>query len=210
MADSREPRDPKEPVVHPPVVHHKDRLGWPLVALIAAAIMLIVIFALAPSSPKQAAPAPRAEAPDQPDSGQLQLSDLNMTLSPPRAGLVSVKIVGRVQNAGQVAVNGATLEATFLDGSGGVALQQAQPIARVKLEGQAEKDVALKEHPLKTNDKAAFEVEFTGVPADWDQKMPQLRIADVASDAPPQPIATNMEGTAKPSPVTPKRSRRSR
>lgn len=205
MADDREPVRSNEPVIH-----KKDRLAWPLVALLAGMAMLIVIFAIAPWSPKQAAPAPRAEAPDQPSAGQLQLSDLQMSVSPPQADRVSVKLVGRMQNVGQDTVSGATLEATFLDGSGQVALQQAQPVERVKLEGQAEKDVALKEQPLKTNDRAAFEVEFTGVPANWNKQLPQLRIVDVTSNAPPQPIATNVEGTGKPSPVTAKRRRSGR
>lgn len=205
MAHDREPLRPNEPVIH-----QKDRLGWPLIALLAAGAMLVVMFALFPRAPKMAAPAPRAESPDQPNSGQLQLSDLNMTVSPARAGMVSVKLAGRIQNVGQEAVNGATLEATFQDTKGGVALQQAQPIARVELKGQSEKDVALKEQPLKTNDQAAFEAEFTGVPESWNKQVPQVRIVDVSSNAPPQPIATDLEGTGKPSPVTPKRSRRGR
>ncbi len=202
-----------------PVVHKKDRMAWPLLALIAAAVLLIVIFALFPSSPKVAAPAPNATVPDQPGGGdQLQLSNLKMTESQPTGNMVSVKIAGTIQNVGGPKVNGATVEATFLDSSGHSVVDLTEPIQRITLQGHSDKAVALKDQPLKPNDTGAFEVTFTGVPQTWNNQMPQVRIVDVSTTAPPLPESTgpmnpasNTEGagneSAKPTPSQPKRSK---
>jgi hypothetical protein len=199
-----------------PVVHKKDRMAWPLLALIVAAVLLIVIFALFPSSPKVAAPNPRAEVPQQPGGGdQLQISNLKMTVSQPIGNMVSVKVAGTIQNVGGPKVNGATVEATFMDNTGHAAIDQTQPIERITPQGRSGKDVALKDAPLKPNDTGAFEVTFTGVPQNWNKEMPQIRIVDVATTAPPLPEssgpmnpASNTEGagseSAKPTPSTPK------
>lgn len=202
-----------------PVVHKKDRMAWPLLALIAAAVLLIVIFALFPSSPKVAAPAPNATVPDQPGGGdQLQLSNLKMTESVPTGNMLSVKIAGTIQNVGGPKVNGATVEATFLDNSGHSVIALTEPIQRITPQGHSDKAVVLKDAPLKPNDTAAFEVTFPSVPQKWNKEMPQVRIVDVATTAPPLPESTgpmnpasNTEGagneTTKPTPATPKRHR---
>ena len=204
---------PDEPRTEP-VVHKKQWTGWPLLALIAAAILLVVIFVVFPSAPKMAAPAPGAQVPDQPGGDQLQLTNLKMTTSPPRDNEVAVKLVGNIQNVGGPAVNGATVEATFMDSTGHVAIQQTQPIERITAQGHSGKEVELKEQPLKPNDVGAFEVEFTGVPANWNKQMPEVRLVDVSTNAPPQPEAANADQggneASKPSPEQPKSSRRSR
>lgn len=216
----------REPVVHPatnhPVVQPKGRFGWPLLVLSAAAVLLIVIFAIIPTAPKMAAPAPRAETPAHPNPDQLRLSNLKATPSPARGGQVAVKLAGQLQNAGSAAVSGATVEATFSNGEGQRAFTQAQPIERIMLQGNAKKGTAFADHPLNPNDIAAFEVDFSGVPDTWDKKMPELRIVDLQTDAKPQPIATlenpatppastgAVPDSGKPSPVTPKRNRKGR
>lgn len=196
-----------------PVVHRKDRMAWPLLALVVAAVLLIVIFALFPTSPKVAAPAPRAEVPQQPGGDQLQISNLKMTASPPTGGMVSVRLAGTIQNVGGPKVNGATIEATFLDNSAHVAVQQTQPIERLTPQGNTGKAVALKDAPLKPNDTGAFEVTFTGVPQSWNNQLPEVRIVDVATTAPPLPESSGPTAantgaaseSAKPTPMTPKR-----
>ena len=198
-----------------PVVHKKDFMGWPLLALVAAAVLLIIIFAVFPTAPKMAAPAPGAQVPDQPGGNQLQLTNLRMTESPARAGEVSVKLAGNIQNVGGSAVNGASMEATFMDGSGHVAMQQAQPIERITPQGDSAKELALKDQPLKPNDVGAFDVTFIGIPANWNKQMPGVRIVDVNTNGAAQPVAQNGETAsatgseaAKPSPNTPKTKRR--
>jgi hypothetical protein len=198
-----------------PVIHKKDRMAWPLVALVAAVVLLVVIFAVMPTAPKVAAPAPGAEAPAQPNAGQLQLTNVKITPSPASGGgTLSVRLAAQLQNVGGPAVTGATVEATFNDDKGAAVFSQAQPIEKVAMEGHSDKEVAFKDSPLKPNDMATFEVEFTGVPATWNKRPPALRIVDVETNAPAQPVAQNDAapaiGTAtgdssKPSPVTPKR-----
>jgi hypothetical protein len=197
---------PEEPRTEP-VVHRKQWTGWPLLALIGAAVLLIVIYVVFPSAPKMAAPAPGAQVPDQPGGNQLQLTNLRMTVSPPREREVSVKLNGNIRNVGGPAVEGATIEASFMDKTGHVAIQQAQPLERIAAQGHSGKEVELKEQPLKPNDVGAFEVEFTGILANWNQQMPEVRIVDVETNAPPQPEAANNE-TSKPSPAEPKYARR--
>ena len=203
-----------------PVIHKKDRMAWPLLALIVAAVLLIVIFALFPSAPKVAAPSSGAEVPQQPGGGdQLQIGNLKMTVSPPAGDMVAVKLAGTIQNVGGPKVNGATVEATFMDNTGHAAVQQTQPIQRMTLQGHSDRTVALKDQPLKPNDTGAFEVTFTGVPQNWNNQLPQLRIVDVSTTAPPLPEATGPQNpasntagagseSAKPTPATPKRSKR--
>ena len=202
-----------------PVIHKKDRMAWPLVALIAAAVLLIVIFALFPSSPKLATPAPNATIPQQPGGGdQLQLGDLKMTVSQPTGNMVSVKVAGTIQNVGGPKVNGATVEATFMDNTGHSVIDLTQPIQRITPQGHSEKEVVLKDAPLKPNDTAAFEVTFPGVPQTWNNQMPEVRIVDVSTTAPPLPESSgpanpspNAAGagnaSAKPTPATPKRGK---
>ncbi|MBI2677989.1 MAG: hypothetical protein HYX28_04355 [Candidatus Koribacter versatilis] len=217
----------REPVIHPPVVHRKGHFGWPLLALFAAAVLLVVIFVVIPTAPKVAAPAPRTETPAQPSADQFRLSRLKVMPSPARGEQVAVKLAGQLRNAGNSAVTGATVEATFSNGEGQRVFTQAQPIERITLQGNAEKKyTAFADSPLQPNDVAAFEVEFSGVPNTWDKKTPELRIVDVQTvvptDAKPQPIATLENPVApaastdatpdsgKPSPVTPKRNRKGR
>ncbi len=198
------------------MIHKKDRMAWPLVALVAAAVILIVIFAVFPTAPKVASPANGRETPAQPNADQLRVSNVNVTPSPARGDRVAVKLAAQLQNAGNAAITGATVEASFSDDKGNTVFTQTQPIERITPQGSAEKETAFADKPLKPNDTAVFEVEFTGVPTTWNKRPPALRIVDVETNSKPQPIAESDTAPAvgadaadasKPSPATPKRTR---
>jgi hypothetical protein len=219
--------DPKFPLHESqPPSKLKSMAPWPLVAIIVAALLLIVVLYQAPRSPKKAEGPAAGQVPEQPNAGQLQVSDVKATASPAGAGAVVVS--GRLTNTGQRPVGGVMIDAIFNDAQGNDVFRDTQPASAVAAQSKAgAKPVDMQSQPIAPGKAQDFRVEFAGVPENWNKQLPELRIVHVtlldgessgsalsqgaggkSSQTPAGDV--NANGNSKPSPgklATPKKKR---
>src|SRR3982751_1465930 len=83
MATNPQSPPPKGPQLAPRMhVPRKKQFPWPVVALIAAGLLLLAIVAKMPTTPKKVQPPSAAQIPPQPTAGQVQLSSVQLAPSP--------------------------------------------------------------------------------------------------------------------------------
>ncbi|HZQ91513.1 MAG TPA: DUF3426 domain-containing protein [Terriglobales bacterium] len=156
----------------------KSMAPWPLIAIVVAALLLIVVLYQAPRSPKKAEGPAAGQVPDQPNAGELQMSEVKITPSPADGGAVVVS--GRLTNTGQRPVGGVMIDAIFNDAQGNDVFRDTQPASAVTAQrGAGARPVDMQSRPIAPGQAQDFRVQFAGVPETWDRQAPEMRIVHV-------------------------------
>jgi hypothetical protein len=167
------------PDVHPKLqVPNKKQFPWPILAIIAAAVILVAIIALMPTTPHKRTAPEAAQVPTQPTGSQIQLSDLKIQPAPAGG---AIYVVGRLTNTGATDLTGVQVQATFKGANGQNLVTQTRPIESVTNLGQAQD---LTRDPIKPNEARPFRIYFRNLPAGWNHELPEISISTVTGTKP--------------------------
>lgn len=97
----------------------------------------------------------------------LKLGEVDMKATDNALGSTLVEIVGQITNAGDRPVRHIELNCVFYDPYGQVVLRERVPIVRNK------------EGVLNPGESRRFRMPFDAIPANWNQTLPQLVIAQI-------------------------------
>ncbi len=139
-------------------------LSAPVVVVLMVAIAALGAFWYFASRPRTPETAKPTSAEAKAYTKNLRLSDVNMKASVSYAGGDLVEITGKVQNAGDRAVERAELTCVFYDPYGNIVARERVPIIRRKLS------------PGETRE---FRLPFEGIGSAWNQAMPTMVIANI-------------------------------
>lgn len=168
-----EPRPFPTNATRPP----QSKFPWPLIAILAAAVMLGLIIWLVPSTNKAA-----TSVLDNPASQANVLRLSAIRLAPQDvAGAANVDVYGQATDAGPRGINGAMVSGVFQDKNATTIYEAQKPVERVDTKGKND-DVTpkdLSEQPIKPGQTVDFRVRFDQVPATWNHEPPQLTVIRV-------------------------------
>src|SRR4051794_2757889 len=153
----------------------QSRFPWPIVALLAAAVLLAAAFYYLPRAPKNVAGPARGQIPQQPFGDTLRLSDINMAQSPTGGQLV---LAGKIQNTGSNRIENITVNLHFRDANGAIVHQETQPLEVMEAKGSRAEPKPLQQDPLKPTGRRTFRVEAQ-VPSAWNHQVPEIVVEHV-------------------------------
>ncbi len=158
----------------------KSRFPWPIVALIAAGVILAAIIWYMPRTPHVRPEPTGAQVPAQPTNSQVQLTNVNMTPAPTGGAFY---LEGMINNAGQTAITGVQVQAAF-DSASGQALA-TQTTALQGLTGSADTQVQnFTQQPIQPGQSRPFRAYFDHYPNGWNHEVPQLSVTAVTGTTP--------------------------
>ncbi len=182
MADAQKPA-PQNPAPdvspRPPFAHgttEGERFRWvPIlggVVLVAVLVGLLVWFSR--GSQKPAAPNPYAD--------NLKFSDVKLAAAQNFVGGTVTYIEGKITNAGEKTVVGATVEAIFRNSLGQVVQRETLPVRVLVFQGPDRDVLDLHTAPLKPGATADFRLSIEGtISTDWNQGYPEMRVVSVST-----------------------------
>jgi len=156
----------------------QGKFPWPIAALIVAAVLLIVIIAVLPKLPHLTPGPTGAQVPQQPTADQVQFT--NLKISPAPAG-GAIYLTGLLHNIGNSDINGAQVEAEFLDRNGPILATLSSKVEGVS-GGTVSQD--LTEAPIKPNEARPVRIYFEHTPKGWNHQLPELNVTTVTGTTP--------------------------
>jgi len=157
----------------------KRRFPWIYVALGVVAAMVIAILLYLPHMPQVTPSAAGAEVPSQPTNQQVQLSGITLTPAPVGGALY---LDGTIHNAGQTAINGVEVRATFAGTTGRSLGTQSRALKGVSASGTEILDFT--QSPIQPNQSRPFRAYFNHYPTGWNHQIPQLAVVEVTATTP--------------------------
>lgn len=180
MATNPQSPPPRGPQLAPRMhVPRKKQFPWPVVALIAAGLLLLAIVAKMPTTPKKVQPPSAAQIPPQPTPGQVQLSSVQLTPSPMGDAL---NLQAMLHNNGSTEITGVEVQANFKGANGqnvGTEVTKAQIVGKDNATAQ---DLTIS--PIKPNETAPVRLRFDHYPSAWNKQMPELVVTQVTGTKP--------------------------
>lgn len=168
-----------------PLTPQSEESGPPWLAMgIAVALLMAAVgaaFLLSKRSPAPApAPAAAEVSPLHAYAVQLRLTDLKMSTAQNFVGATVTYLEGKVANAGDRVVSGATVESIFRNSLGELVQKEAQPLMYIHARKPYTDVSDLRANPLKPGETREFRLTFDHVSADWNREFPELRITAVS------------------------------
>ena len=154
----------------------QGKFPWPIVALIAAGVMLLLMIAFLPRAPHVSAPPTGAEVPQQPTAEQVQLTNLKIVPAP--AGGAAY-LTGILRNTGNTAITGVQVQARFLGRNGPVLETVSKNVEGLTANGTSSQ--ALTQAPIKPNESRPIRVYFERTPKGWNRQLPELTVTTVTA-----------------------------
>ena len=144
-------------------------------------IVVVVLIVSSRSSPTRGITTPKIGQSGEADpySKNLTLSDVHLSAADNFAGGTSYYVEGKITNSGPKVVNGATVEVNFKNSLGQVVQRETQTMMAVIARDPAIDVAALNQAPLKPGQSREFRLTFERISADWNQRLPELRIVTV-------------------------------
>jgi hypothetical protein len=142
----------------------QSKISVPILVVLMIAVAALGGWWYWASRPREVA-APPAITPDaKAYVKNLKLSSVNMKATQNYAGGTVVEIVGNIMNAGDRTLDRVELNCVFYDPYGQVVLRERVPIVR---------------GTIAPGETKSFRLPFEGIPASWNQALPQLVIAHI-------------------------------
>ena len=163
----------------------REKTPFPLIPWVAAgsAVLLLVLALLFAGHAKPAVPEHTREQDDYASS--LSFFDLQMSESTSLSGGKSTFIDGQVKNTGSATVRGATLQVAFANDEALPAQVVTLPLAIIRTREPYVDTQPLSEAPLAPGATREFRLIFEGIGANWNQQLPQVRVAKVFTECNP-------------------------
>jgi hypothetical protein len=163
-----------------------------VLAIVTVVLLLGAIFYFVPRSPKSTtANAPAAAAtPDQPVAGQLQISNVSMSIAPV-GGAVSID--AELTNTGTTDVSGVMADVHFplSDGHVGEVEAPVQGIAMGRLANEGKQTDTgkvtgdteeLTKTPIKPGETRPIRIAVNQVPSTWNHQVPQIEVLQTTGE----------------------------
>jgi hypothetical protein len=177
IPDSLDPRGPGHTGGLKPEPPTSGRAGV-ILALITAALILGAIVYFMPRAPKASPTPTAAEVPQQPVPGQVQLTNVKMTMEPIGN---SMNVDAMAQNAGNQTIFGLQALVKFHGQDGSIADSVNLPVEALTAQSGGRVDEALSKAPMKPNDTRPIRIAINHVPPNWNHQMPEIQISAVSS-----------------------------
>ena len=170
-----------EPLSTPPELSPEPSrgpwLGLGIGALLVAGIIIFLVYSSRSSEDRyerravvmQAAPADAYAA-------KLPLSDIKMFEAENFVGGKSIYVEGKITNAGDQTVTGATIEGTFLNAMNQIVQRENHNLMIIRTREPADDIVALSAAPLKPGETKEFRMTFEHISADWNGQYPKVEV----------------------------------
>ncbi len=155
-----------------------------VLAIVTALLLLGAIMYFMPRAPKAASSAPAgAVTPAQPSNGQLQFSDITMSVAPV-GGAVSID--AQLSNSGTTDVNGVMAEVVFALSNGQSDAVQAPVMGIFVGKGGKAANTSgvtgdledLTKAPVKPGQTRPVRITVNEVPKGWNHQIPQIQVAE--------------------------------
>jgi Protein of unknown function (DUF3426) len=180
MATNPQSPPPKGPQLAPRMhVPRKKQFPWPIVVLLVAAALLLIIVVKIPTTPKKVQPPSAAQIPPQPTAGQVELSNVTLTPSPVGGALA---LQAMLHNNGNTDITGIQVQGTFHGSSGQVVGSQNAKVQALKGPNTSSEELTIS--PIKPNQSIPVRIQFEQEPANWDKRMPELKVTEVTATKP--------------------------
>lgn len=179
-SDSRDTGENRRPELVPPSPKRPGS-GLPgvLFAIAVAAALIAAIVYYMPRAPKKSPAPTAAQAPVQPNSNQLQFTNVHLGIAPTGGAMT---LEGDVMNTGARPVLGASVQVSFRDAGGKVLGNVVQPLEGMVNKGSSLQSDSFGTDPLKPNQTRPFRVTVSPVPAGWDHNLPSLTVLTVSAE----------------------------
>jgi len=132
----------------------QGKFPWPLMALLAGVVLLLVIFLVLPKAPHLTNAPTGAEVPQQPTASQVQLTNVSIAPSPVGGSLYLNAVL---HNAGSTALTGVQVNGQFM-GSNGVSAGSSTAAVQAAFGGTASEN--LNQAPIKPNESRPVRIYF--------------------------------------------------
>lgn len=142
-------------------------------ALVVVAVAIIIL--ITRSGPSSGAKQPN------PYAAKLQVDDLHMATAENFAGGSVTYIQGRITNAGEKKVTGATVQVLFKNSLGEIAQKETLPVMVVMPNTPYRDYGPLQRAPLAPGQARDFRLALEHVTADWDGQMPTVSVVSVSN-----------------------------
>ena len=156
----------------------QSKFPWPITALIAGMVLLIMIIALLPKLPLVTPGPTAAQVPQRPTADQVQL--MNLKISPAPAG-DAVYLTAVLHNTGNSEINGAQVEAQFLGRNGPILATFSSKVEGIA-GGTSSQDLTVS--PIKPNEARPVRIYFEHTPKGWNHQLPELTVTTVTGTTP--------------------------
>jgi hypothetical protein len=143
-------------------------MGVTFLALVAAAVFFF----------GRNKPDPNAHK-DDPYLANLKISELHISLGEDFAGNRITYIEGKITNAGDKKVTGATMELRFKNVLGETTQQENLPVMVLLFKLPYEDYGSLEQAPLAPGQIREFRLTLEHITADWDRQLPQVKMVSV-------------------------------
>lgn len=141
-----------------------SKISSPVVVVMMLAIAGLGGWWYFASKPRAASAPPALTADAKVYVRNLRLSEVDMKATASYTGATVVEIVGKISNNGDRVLDRVELNCVFYDPYGQVVLRERVPIVRSS---------------IRPGETKSFRLPFEGIPASWNQAMPQLVIAHI-------------------------------
>jgi hypothetical protein len=180
MATNPQSQPPKGSQLAPRMhVPRKKQFPWPLVALIAAGLLLVAVLAKLPTTPKKVQPPSAAQIPPQPRPGQVQLSSVQLTLAPVGGAL---NLQAMLQNHGNTDVTGIEIQANFKGANGQNVGTEVTKVQLVGSDNATAQDLTISH--IRPNQTVPIRLRLNHYPSSWNKRMPELIATQVTGTNP--------------------------
>lgn len=145
---------------------------WGTAVLVVAVLIGILVFA----GRHRGAPTPRTLQPPDAYAAQLPLSELAMSESEILSGGKLTYLDGHVRNAGGRTVAGATVQVVFANDEQMPPTIETVPLTLIRMKDPYVDTQPLSAAPIRPGEDREFRLTFEGVPDNWNQQMPEVRV----------------------------------
>jgi hypothetical protein len=168
-----------EPLSAPPQ-HEPSRGPWVGLGIGALIMISIIVYLVYSSRSSDTRYERRAEVMKatqaDPYAAQLKLADIKMFEAENFVGGKSIYVEGRITNAGDRTVVGATIEGTFLNSLEQIVQRENHNLMIIRTREPADDIVALSASPLQPGETKEFRMTFERISADWDGRYPKVEV----------------------------------
>jgi Protein of unknown function (DUF3426) len=156
----------------------QSKSPWPILAIIAGAVLLIAMIALLPRVPHLANVPSGAEIPQQPTAEQVQFTNAKIASAPTGDAAYLTAVL---RNNADSAITGVQVEAQFLGRNGPILATIRKPVEGLA-NGTTWQD--LTQAPIKPNESRTVRVVFEHTPRGWNHQLPELTVTTVTGTTP--------------------------
>lgn len=148
---------------------------------IAGAVVLLGLVVMLVAGRHKDGPPANAVLPLDPYAASLVFSPPEMSESTSLSGGKSTYIDGKVKNAGDKTVTGATVQVLFANSEAMPPQVLTTPLTLIRTHEPYVDTQPIAEAPMAPGDEREFRLVFEGITANWNQQLPEIHVVKVTT-----------------------------